>query len=1336
MKFINKKALKIIENYPLFSAHLNLKYVYVTVLICISSIAAGTPTLSLSGLGNTYNLPNGYNGSSFISHTFLPTVTLTNPPTTALGAAPQSVKIWLETNWPNSSFTNAPFEINYSINWSGGPLFAQLINTGFLPTNFSCTSDTLPMYNNSLATSSFSFTTYPRSSLCPLDTVWFKVYAAYFEDSNATNKISWVDSNGQIANYVVDSFGMTFSYINTITLPYMQNTSTSAVFCAGDTNYINTSISSNSYDHIDSAVISYQISPSTVSVLSITHNVIVNNDSLFLGTVNSTTAKMAFIVPASLTGNITITATLSYKVCGITYSVFSTYTKLADTCAVTVPTQPPWYSSISSNVDLPCETVCPTVAVQSFTSIIRRQANTDPTYFKKKIILQASANITGFKITAPSPATISYNLSAGSGSCTPITGNAVGSIISVAPLGLCLPSVCTLEVVMQNFTSINASVEVIIFGQPTLNSVDIIAHDVYDSSGTLLSHQEKQYQVGIYSCPFYRKTSNLLQPGNLTLKAAFAGSVVQVKGTFAINPKYLGAIYNGFNIWFNAPPSWTFNYNTAAQLGFATSSYLPNTNVLTFSPTQSAFYNYSSNDSFFYNVGKASTHIQIIPTATQLRFNNLIVKDTCGSEHENNYYFEYYVNVPYGTPPGQYTLQMFSSTSNGGNIELTSCYVVVQPTTQVHASMRARCSDGFYGQRVPITANNTSTEFIGELINVGNQPLKGISIFNVAPSNIASNDLNYQICSNANRGSDYSFNNYKLDAVKPVSTNPQWAATNNYTYVNPLVYPAVPFANIIGLGNTNFASRCGNTSSGIGNTTSGSIMFNTDSNFILQPLEKLAFYTTKMGHNGTIGDTAFNSFSFVCEDVTTGLPFPIISSSICTTNVISGNNQICGGCEQVQFYPRCDNKPGIIICNNSNEMVSKVKLEFNTPCFNMPTVAYYEPLFVIQPNTCDTVPLAVLPAVPNKQCSLQVKATLYAQIVQGSNQFLDSCSSNTIYNYFFSGPVDINVVENKIKCFGNNNASLIINSSGGMLPITYTLNAQINNTGTFTNLSVGVYTISVQESLLGCSATLLYSVTEPVQLIMDSTLISENSCAQISNALVSAYISGGTLPYTFALQGTSIYTSTSGNFLNVNSGKYIISVTDANNCIVSTVIFVSNKSGLMNAELYQFNANACVGNSSGSATIKLNQFVVPPINIVWNTVPPQYGVSATNLTAGNYEVTIRDSTNCELKYLAQIKLNECCSVPVFPTAFSPNRDETNEQFACINCAKANLAEYNLQIFDRWGNRVFETKDYTQTWIGTYNGTDTEVGTYMYMVRYRCLKEPQAKIITGDILLVR
>lgn len=67
-----------------------------------------------------------------------------------------------------------------------------------------------------------------------------------------------------------------------------------------------------------------------------------------------------------------------------------------------------------------------------------------------------------------------------------------------------------------------------------------------------------------------------------------------------------------------------------------------------------------------------------------------------------------------------------------------------------------------------------------------------------------------------------------------------------------------------------------------------------------------------------------------------------------------------------------------------------------------------------------------------------------------------------------------------------------------------------------------------------------------------------------------------------------------------------------------------------------------------------------------------------------------------------------------PNTFTPNTDKTNNIFYAYG---VDIASFNMLIFDRWGELIFESDDIKKGWDGTVNGTPAQVGTYVWKIHY-------------------
>lgn len=123
-------------------------------------------------------------------------------------------------------------------------------------------------------------------------------------------------------------------------------------------------------------------------------------------------------------------------------------------------------------------------------------------------------------------------------------------------------------------------------------------------------------------------------------------------------------------------------------------------------------------------------------------------------------------------------------------------------------------------------------------------------------------------------------------------------------------------------------------------------------------------------------------------------------------------------------------------------------------------------------------------------------------------------------------------------------------------------------------------------------------------------------------------------------------------------------------------------------------------------------------NYLWSTGQHSESIDIINIPADTtvwVEVVKNGCTGSDTIniYVEGAELNQI----YFPNAFTPNNDGINEVFSPVgNTSMAN--SYKLQIYNRWGQKIFESQNPDIGWDGTYNGTLSENDIYVYIVSYR------------------
>ncbi len=94
-----------------------------------------------------------------------------------------------------------------------------------------------------------------------------------------------------------------------------------------------------------------------------------------------------------------------------------------------------------------------------------------------------------------------------------------------------------------------------------------------------------------------------------------------------------------------------------------------------------------------------------------------------------------------------------------------------------------------------------------------------------------------------------------------------------------------------------------------------------------------------------------------------------------------------------------------------------------------------------------------------------------------------------------------------------------------------------------------------------------------------------------------------------------------------------------------------------------------------------------------------------------YYITYKDDCLLESEIGTPICFNTGINL-VFPNAFAPNSTPPNHEFKPVG---EFFGKYNIQIFNRWGELLYETQNINEGWDGTYNGQLVQQGSYVYKV---------------------
>lgn len=213
---------------------------------------------------------------------------------------------------------------------------------------------------------------------------------------------------------------------------------------------------------------------------------------------------------------------------------------------------------------------------------------------------------------------------------------------------------------------------------------------------------------------------------------------------------------------------------------------------------------------------------------------------------------------------------------------------------------------------------------------------------------------------------------------------------------------------------------------------------------------------------------------------------------------------------------------------------------------------------------------------------------------------------------------NISVTGNAVSasCGNSNGSTIDLTISNGKPNYTFTWNDGINSQNR-NNLASGSYSVTVTDAL-GCTATSNFVINSSGgSAINVLSQITDATCGK-SNGAIALNISGGNGNYTYAWSnGAQIQ-----NLQNLVSGNYNVTVTDGNGCS-KTSSFVIGDSQNMQVNITKTDVS-CFGGNNGSAIATANGNG----NYTYTWSNTQIGATISNLTAGNYTVTVQDANQC------------------------------------------------------------------------------------------------------------
>jgi gliding motility-associated-like protein len=302
--------------------------------------------------------------------------------------------------------------------------------------------------------------------------------------------------------------------------------------------------------------------------------------------------------------------------------------------------------------------------------------------------------------------------------------------------------------------------------------------------------------------------------------------------------------------------------------------------------------------------------------------------------------------------------------------------------------------------------------------------------------------------------------------------------------------------------------------------------------------------------------------------------------------------------------------------------------------------------------------------------------------------------------------------------------TITISLAGNPSGFQFSLNGGTLQSGsTFSNLNAGTYSIGVQSG--SCSASSLAIISLVNNLSVNVLPADTSVCAGASftprvttNATTYSWTPTSAVNPANILQPLVTPTSNGQYILTASTGPCVINDTVNVTVFQSTPVNAGPDLTIISGDMVQLLANGSAGST-----------------YVWT---PASGLSAANVLRPNASptatttYTLRQTTaqGCTSQDEMTVTVLSCVDPMI---AFTPNGDGINDRWLVTNSQCLKSAK--VEVFNRYGNKVFEDANYSNQWDGNYKGKPLPDGTYYYVVTYTLING-KPTYIKGNVTILR
>ena len=346
-----------------------------------------------------------------------------------------------------------------------------------------------------------------------------------------------------------------------------------------------------------------------------------------------------------------------------------------------------------------------------------------------------------------------------------------------------------------------------------------------------------------------------------------------------------------------------------------------------------------------------------------------------------------------------------------------------------------------------------------------------------------------------------------------------------------------------------------------------------------------------------------------------------------------------------------------------------------------------------------------------------VPSGTYSVLVQDGNACTDTATVTVPPG---GANLTITATATNVTCFGYTDGTATATPNNGNTPFSYVW-SNAATSATVNALAPGNYQVTVTD-VAGCTGSATTTVAEPAELIIDLG----NDVEACEGIPITISAGAGFVSYTWSSGEAT------ENIAPTVSGIYTVTVIDANGCPATDQVLVTihpipllslgDDKLVYEGDHVPLVANISNGNGAGAYNWQPDTLL--SCGVCGNTI----AFAADTIL---YVLNYTDNNGCSAT--DSIVLNVLPVTEIFwPNAFSPNGDGNNDIFFPYG---NNVKLIDWKIFNRWGEKIFESTNFFEGWDGTYKGKPQNPNVYIYEAT-ATLMNGNTKKFKGSFVLIR